>query len=365
MWSKLVDLISHRSVDGMFLGCGTVNPKRDHRASHLLQIDEFAEPFSALQMFLQVGLQVDAELSATFLEDAYELTDGLPVPLVKDPGTTTTLRDIDEILQGTLREWMSSARQGLKWNSDVDGTTSAVQERLLLTYRRRESSRTVRRDKNARVQKRVQPRRAAKNSTGPWQDGSSTGPREGQAPRDEEQEKDATFVGRDGEKSSQAQTSEDALGKPASTPSNYGNNMNTKQYEAEAQASDRNDATGTMFTAGDVLGQVRFHHQPRQLEAHLRHVLSMWKGERPLQGVTLSESWRCYHCAYYTDCEWRLWKGQELLDEAMKKRLAHATNEVTEMLAEDHDEESQNLALEDADDALWGEFADVTDALDW
>lgn len=56
---------------------------------------------------------------------------------------------------------------------------------------------------------------------------------------------------------------------------------------------------------GKAIGIVRFTHLPHDLDAHLRSVLRMWTGARPLRGVGRDNVWRCDGCEFKDGCEWR------------------------------------------------------------
>lgn len=280
--SRLQCMLYKRLLDGLIAGLA-----RDTLGANL---DEHATPVSAAAVMALVGLQGNADLSETFLVDAEGLCDSLNLSLRVKTDTqgrqTCDLAHLFDLLATTLDDLTSMAQRGAANREDF----SVIQDELRLTYRPREARWSKRKAKPALrsedLDEEAQVELALQISL------------ESSASIEEEQLNSASI----------------AL--PVSP-------------------------TRTPTKATTIIGTSRFQHDSHLLQEHLIDVMAMWKGERPLKGVTLQQTWRCHHCEYLNDCEWRHQKAEEGLQRARDKRLA------------------------DEEQALWSQVDDVPADMEW
>lgn len=99
-------------------------------------------------------------------------------------------------------------------------------------------------------------------------------------------------------------------------------------------------------TTSHAVGEVHFDDDPSALKKYLDRVRTLWQGERSPEGVSLSLTHRCTHCAWRDQCEWR--------DEQARAALARA------QAARD----TRAARLDDT--ALWDQFDEAgLVQLDW
>lgn len=75
---------------------------------------------------------------------------------------------------------------------------------------------------------------------------------------------------------------------------------------------------------GEVVGQYTIMNDERWLEGRLNAALDWWEGKRKAVGVEPNEAWKCRHCDFADDCEWRSSKAQEYVSRKRAERAAAA-----------------------------------------
>lgn len=63
-----------------------------------------------------------------------------------------------------------------------------------------------------------------------------------------------------------------------------------------------------------LVGTHTFALRPDEIEAYLRTELSWWRGQRPTEGVSLEDAWKCGPCEFAEGCAWRKEKVEEGLE---------------------------------------------------
>lgn len=266
-------------------------------------------------------------LSEEFMRDAKELCESfdfsLKYEVIDEYRYSCTLDHLFGILRQTMNEFVGMARQGAN-NRDH---FSVIRNELRLTYRRREGRWSRRVDtsdtptssphkrKSPRHQ-RKQPQHIDRNSDADirktFQNGATTGDLSEEAQVELALQLSIGELEKDDE--------EDKLA-DQSIPLPSPRRKRIKDF---------------------IIGTVKFEHNSKELEEHLVDVMSMWQGGRPLRGVTLEQTWRCNHCEYLNDCEWRQIKAKEKLQEARQRRKKVE------------------------DEAIWSQFDDdLPDDLEW
>jgi exonuclease V len=55
----------------------------------------------------------------------------------------------------------------------------------------------------------------------------------------------------------------------------------------------------------DIIDVKSFEYDETFMEKTVKHSLEFWHGQRPLEGVSIGDTWKCNVCEYKADCEWR------------------------------------------------------------
>lgn len=76
---------------------------------------------------------------------------------------------------------------------------------------------------------------------------------------------------------------------------------------------------------GKIIGTKTFPMDDLDLTAYLKHAMEWWNGERPPQGVTIEEAYKCRTCEFADACNWRLQKAEESRIQFRRKR-SHTVN---------------------------------------
>lgn len=427
--SRLQCMLYKRLIDGLLAGCGPLHnpPQERARAARVLQMDEFADATPVERIFAFLGLDAEAPLSDAFRASAGELVAGLDIDLFGPEDGVCTLGRIGEVMQAALLELAESARRGVGWTEPVGGVTGTIQEQLFLTYRKRRQGKKSKSRLNGHSSRqkdrdRATGRRAALDEMTPKTPKAL-------APESEAGEDTQIAFAADAHLGVSGEGGQNAaeVHKDGSTPipqalvlaeqdaskpepeRPLGGEIDLTQSSTASKDDDSagNESGNTRATRdSDIITRVRFVHAPRTLEAHVRHVLELLRGERPPEGVSLAQSWRCWPCAFRDDCEWRDRKGRERLDEAARARISaqaaggrSAAGAATVAVAVALDDESSGSSSSDGehaappveedsgpgqlapqqrqgalaesgdasqdDEALWSQFDELPDDLAW
>lgn len=306
--SKLQCMVYKRLLEGLVCGM----------ASNLqgAKVDDFATPVTADVFLRYLNLDGDVAFSEAFMRDASDLCEGFHLPLkadqLEDGRWSCSLSHLFALLAATLDDFVEMARKGAIDKENF----SVIQNELRLTYRRREGKlikRTRSKTKHRR-ERQIQPPGRASDAVASI----------------------AELL--------QADRSMDDLDEEAQVELALQMSMgDTTKEEEEEKLADTTIAlpsTPQKSKAKDtIIGTVRFLHDSLQLQEHLVDVMSMWRGERPLRGVKVEQTWRCNHCEYQTGCEWRQMKAEESLQLAMQKKQAQQDLEMWSQVDEFPDDE--------------------------
>jgi len=55
----------------------------------------------------------------------------------------------------------------------------------------------------------------------------------------------------------------------------------------------------------DIIDVKSFNYDETFMKETVKHSLEFWNGRRPLEGVSIGDTWKCDVCEYKADCEWR------------------------------------------------------------
>ncbi|KAF4620195.1 hypothetical protein G7Y89_g14624 [Cudoniella acicularis] len=75
---------------------------------------------------------------------------------------------------------------------------------------------------------------------------------------------------------------------------------------------------------GEILGSNTFAMNEEELKKFLDHEMEWWKGERKAEGVVVEEAYKCRGCDYAENCEWRLGKIEEAMQNVRKSKKTTA-----------------------------------------
>jgi exonuclease V len=308
MQSKLQCMVYKRLLEGLV--CGMANDLQGAK------VDEFATPVTADVIMFYLDLQGHVPFSEVFMRDASDLCEGFNLPIkvdqLPDGRWSCSLPHLFTLLADTLDDFVGMARKGAADKSNF----SVIQNELRLTYRRREgkwSKRAKPKQQRLRERRTQPPRRASRVGTSIAE---------------------LLLVDRSTDDLDEEAQVELALQKSLD---------DTSKEEEEEKLADTTVALPSSpqkSRAKDfIIGTVRFPHDSVQLQEHLVDVMAMWRGERPLRGVKVEQTWRCDHCEYQTGCEWRQMKAEESLQLAMEKRQAQQDLEMWSQVDDFPDDE--------------------------
>ncbi|PWY98139.1 hypothetical protein BCV70DRAFT_202310 [Testicularia cyperi] len=126
---------------------------------------------------------------------------------------------------------------------------------------------------------------------------------------------------------------------------------------------DDGDETSFKDASSRIIGVVKFRHSSLDLDAYLSHMLSMWKGERALKGVRVSQTRRCWNCEWRDGCEWRTLQSDSALlaHEARRKKISETASAVVTAATGSDEEDFWN----DLDYSQIEVKDDAGNVLDW
>lgn len=315
--SKLQCMIYKRLLEGLIAGLST--PLEG------AIIDEFATVINADVICNLLDLDGECALSESFMADAQELCIGynlnLMVMELEEERWSCNLNHLFRILSDIIDDLVKMAKKGA-----IDkGSYSVIQNELRLTYRQRG---------------RWSPKKSASNRS-KRQSQPSMGHRLRDRKINEERSGDKDIL-----KMLQPESSMEELDEEAQVELALQISLDdTNKEEEEEKLADHTIVMPSSPTKerpkDSIIGTVRFQHDTHQLQEHLVDMMEMWRGKRPLRGVTVEQTWRCNHCEYQADCEWRQLKAEESLQQAINKRQ------------------------KSEDEVMWSQVEEFPDDLEW
>ncbi|GAC94879.1 hypothetical protein PHSY_002452 [Pseudozyma hubeiensis SY62] len=319
-----------RLFDGLLLGALLSSPSST-LDSKTLSFDPNTTPMDWTETFASLDLDPDQPLSDVFLRDAMPVCESWGVELdgwVRRRGADVcTLDHVRLLLEEGLRMLVEDAGRGKVGK----GEAMVIQDRLALTYRRQAS-----RGKRGKRKKGSGTRRSARIAAESTTDTStakqttldeqlaiakddSTEDRAVELPTEEEQisvddsqplqnhdnppgpttdTEKKSLDALDGRNDAQHAIQETFSSPPLSlTPS--------RNRTHRPSPTPSPPASPTPPSSPSIIGIVSFAHTPSTLDAYLRRMISMWKGERSLIGVRADQTRRCWTCEWLDGCEWR------------------------------------------------------------
>lgn len=324
-----------RLFDGLLLGALSFSSTHSPRDL----FDPNATPMDWSHTFASLDLDPHQPLSEPFLRDAVPLCESwgtdLALLVAKQGADVCTLDHVRLLLEEGLRELIADARKGQRKGEEEgkEGMT-VIQDRLALTYRRQKRGRRKKRKQPALTGSDAKEVQDGMRQT-TLDDTTTTQPEEGsdkvaeEPARDESISTDTIGEPRDApapnttalepipdpegpeEPAPETRKSIDALegrndashaieqalsSPPPSTP---------KKPSASQSTPAPSSPTSPDETQADIIGIVTFSHDPPTLDIYLHKMISMWKGERELVGVSVDQTRRCWTCEWMDGCEWR------------------------------------------------------------
>jgi exonuclease V len=299
--SKLQCMLYKRLLEGLVAGLAS--------QCNGARLDMHATPVTADIILALLDLDGNAGLSESFMRDAKELCDNFQLSLQE--GEQCNLNYLFVVLASTLDSLVEKAQEGAAYKEDF----TVIQDELRLTYRQREGKWSKRGGK----EKSKSPKPSqVKDSSGDIRKLLQGGVKVEELDEEAQVEFALQISLEDGEDKEKEKESLVEQSIPLRSP-----------RKAKRKRKDV------------IIGTVRFPYDSHFLQQHLLDVMAMWKGDRPLRGVTIEQSWRCNQCEYYVDCEWRQMKAEEGFQRVMEKRQA------------------------DEEQALWSQLDDLPDDMDW